>query len=49
MPYDRRQLPANAREAAMDQSVREIRAEDIDPRYNWNRALPALGLSLIHI
>ena len=27
----------------MDQVVREIRAEDIDPRYNWGRALPALG------
>ena len=22
---------------------REIRAEDINPRYNWGRALPALG------
>src|ERR1700741_5441199 len=27
----------------MDQAVREIRAEDINPRYNWARALPALG------
>jgi len=27
----------------MDQKVREIRAEDIDPRFNWGRALPALG------
>ena len=30
----------------MDQVVqepREIRAEDINPRYNWGRALPALG------
>jgi Xaa-Pro aminopeptidase len=29
----------------MDQitSPREIRADDIAPRYNWNRALPALG------
>ena len=23
--------------------LREIRAEDINPRYNWGRALPALG------
>src|SRR5437667_8829087 len=28
----------------MDQSVREIRAEDINPRHNWGRALPALGI-----
>src|SRR5215218_2655262 len=30
----------------MDERTREplqIRAEDINPRYNWNRALPALG------
>jgi Xaa-Pro dipeptidase len=27
----------------MDQVVREVRAEDINPRYNWGRALPALG------
>src|SRR3954464_4262741 len=27
----------------MDQAVREIRAEDINPRFNWERALPALG------
>src|SRR6266571_877278 len=33
----------HAREVAMDQTVREIRAEDIDPRFNWGRALPALG------
>jgi Xaa-Pro aminopeptidase len=28
----------------MDQAVREIRAEDINPRFNWERALPALGI-----
>jgi Xaa-Pro aminopeptidase len=27
----------------MDQKAREIRADDIDPRFNWGRALPALG------
>jgi Xaa-Pro aminopeptidase len=27
----------------MEQKVREIRAEDINPRHNWGRALPALG------
>src|ERR1700752_2882794 len=27
----------------MDQAVHDIRAEDINPRYNWGRALPALG------
>ena len=27
----------------MDQHVRKIRAEDINPRHNWGRALPALG------
>ena len=27
----------------MDTAVYEIRAEDINPRYNWGRALPALG------
>jgi Xaa-Pro dipeptidase len=27
----------------MDQYVREVRADDINPRYNWGRALPALG------
>src|SRR5215475_2310491 len=29
--------------AAMDTAVHEIRAEDINPRHNWARALPALG------
>src|ERR671936_719162 len=27
----------------MDQPVRQVRAEDINPRFNWGRALPALG------
>ncbi|RAI42165.1 M24 family metallopeptidase [Rhodoplanes roseus] len=27
----------------MDQHLREIRAEDINPRHDWGRALPALG------
>jgi len=27
----------------MDDTVRKISAEDINPRYNWGRALPALG------
>ncbi|MDC7785011.1 Xaa-Pro peptidase family protein [Rhodoplanes sp. TEM] len=27
----------------MDQHLRAIRAEDIDPRHDWGRALPALG------
>ncbi|MBI5114460.1 MAG: M24 family metallopeptidase, partial [Rhodovulum sp.] len=27
----------------MDQHLREIRADDIDPRHDWTRALPALG------
>src|SRR5262245_51529551 len=27
----------------MDTKVRKVSAEDINPRYNWNRALPALG------
>src|SRR6202521_4993581 len=31
------------RETAVDQIAQEIRAEDINPRYSWNRALPALG------
>src|SRR5437868_7601715 len=28
----------------MDQAVHQIRAEDINPRYNWGRHLPALGI-----
>jgi len=28
----------------MDDTVRRITAEDINPRYNWGRALPALGI-----
>jgi len=27
----------------MDDRVQQIRAEDINPRFNWGRALPALG------
>ena len=27
----------------MDETVRKVSAEDINPRYNWGRALPALG------
>jgi len=29
----------------MDETVRKISAEDINPRYNWGRALPALGIT----
>src|SRR5262249_36276751 len=28
----------------MDDMVRKISAEDINPRFNWGRALPALGI-----
>ena len=28
----------------MDETVRKVNAEDINPRYNWGRALPALGI-----
>ena len=28
----------------MDDTVRKITAEDINPRFNWGRALPALGI-----
>src|SRR5262249_13067487 len=31
------------RETPMDDTVRKITAEDINPRYNWGRALPAFG------
>jgi Xaa-Pro aminopeptidase len=34
----------NAQEPAMEQKAREIRADDINPRFNWGRALPALGI-----
>src|SRR5260370_42371903 len=27
----------------MDEAVRKISAEDVNPRHNWGRALPALG------
>src|SRR4026207_110874 len=29
----------------MDDTVRKISADDINPRYNWGRALPALGIT----
>jgi Xaa-Pro aminopeptidase len=29
----------------MDQTVRKISAEDINPRHNWGRALPSLGIN----
>src|SRR5712671_2568912 len=32
------------RRLAMDDTVRRITAEDINPRFNWGRALPALGI-----
>ena len=28
----------------MDDTVRKISADDINPRYDWGRALPALGI-----
>src|SRR5712671_593913 len=31
----------------MEQKMREIRAEDINPRFNWGRALPALGITAV--
>src|SRR3982075_28115 len=33
-----------SQEAAMDTRAQEIRAEDINPRFNWGLALPALGI-----
>src|SRR5205085_8630185 len=35
---------AQMRGTAMEQKSREIRADDINPRFNWGRALPALGI-----
>src|SRR5215510_9955567 len=35
--------PREIQEPAMDDTVRRITAEDINPRFNWGRALPALG------
>jgi len=29
----------------MDETVRKISADHIDPRFNWGRALPALGIT----
>src|SRR5262245_13691536 len=34
---------SNKEEPPMDETVRKISAEDINPRHNWGRALPALG------
>ena len=31
----------------MDDAVRKITAEDINPRFNWGRALPALGVMAV--
>src|SRR5262249_44758303 len=31
-------------ERPMEETVRKITAEDINPRFNWGRALPALGI-----
>src|ERR1700686_863854 len=31
----------------MDTRAQEIRAEDINPRFNWGRALPALGIMAV--
>ena len=28
----------------MEETVRKVTAEDINPRFNWDRALPALGI-----
>src|SRR5436190_6390125 len=32
-----------SQEDSMDETVRKISADDVNPRYNWGRALPALG------
>ena len=29
----------------MEQHLHQVHADDIDPRYNWGRALPALGIT----
>src|SRR5262249_26487768 len=39
-PPQQRTTKGNSR---MDDMVRKISAEDINPRFNWGRALPALG------
>jgi hypothetical protein len=44
-PANRISIPR--KETTMDERTRDplpIRAEDINPRYNWGRALPALGI-----
>src|SRR6202789_4262493 len=41
-------MTGNTKETPMDELTREptaIRAEDVNPRYNWGRALPALGIT----
>src|SRR5260370_20864603 len=37
------QTQERAGETPMDETVRKVSADDINPRYNWARALPALG------
>src|SRR5438445_13687741 len=37
------QTQERAGETPMDETVRKVSADDINPRYNWGRALPALG------
>src|ERR1700747_3076920 len=37
------QTQERAGETPMDETVRKISADDINPRHNWARALPALG------
>src|SRR5207253_2025272 len=34
----------NRQERPMEETVRKVTAEDINPRFNWGRALPALGI-----
>src|SRR6202030_3142042 len=38
------QTQERAGETPMDETVRKVSADDINPRYNWGRALPALGI-----
>src|SRR5215472_9112007 len=35
--------PRPSKETTMEQKMREIRADHVNPRFNWGRALPALG------
>ena len=39
----RRHKTRTIQENPMDDTVRKISADDVNPRYNWGRALPALG------